>query len=224
MTIGYILLFGSMLLYLALVGWAMPQGLLRERYARIQSGDRGVRRCLFMGKRCTVYEMARKSRKYIKKYLLCQESEYKTLRCHLAPGVRYVEYDAVLFNRYHKIFDVIRVKESPSSVYTASVRLPDETAYISLRLRRVNKTELDTAPLLGVPRGKMVLYAFLVCLLTLLQALVLKVACAYAFGGVFREDFIFSVEGTLYGAGLALALALLGLAFALIPLRVRSKK
>ncbi len=224
MMIGYILLFGSMALFLATLGFLMPATLLRVKYANVQTGDRGLRRCVFKGKRCVLYEVAKAQRKYVRRYILWQEKGYKLLKCHAASDVRFLEYDVVVYNRYDKIIDVLRARENLVSVYTRPMQLPDETAYISLRLRRVNKATLDTAALVSIPRRRIVLFALLALLLIAVESFVVKVGCAYAFGGVFREDFVASTEGTLIGIGATLAVALIAFLFALIPLRVRSKK
>ena len=130
----------------------------------------------------------------------------------------------VLFNRYDEITGVLHVKENLTSLYTRSVQLPDDTAYISLVLRRANKESFDRKPLMLLSRGKILLFALLTLLLTAAEGFVIKVGCAYAFGGVFREDYISSLEGTLWGLGAALAVALVGLLFALVPIRHRAKK
>ena len=67
-------------------------------------------------------------------------------------------------------------------------------------------------------------FVFFSLLLTAVEAFVIKVGCAFAFGGVFREDFVASLEGTLWGCGAALILALVGLFFALNRLKRRAKK
>ncbi len=224
MLIGYILLFGSMGLFFVTLGWLLPRWLLRVKYANVKTADRGLRRCLFKGKRCVVYEVSRAQRKYVRRYALCQEKGYKTLKCHVASSVTFLEYDVVLFNRYDEITGVLHVKENLTSLYTRSVQLPDDTAYISLVLRRANKESFERKPLMLLSRGKILLFALLTLLLTAAEGFVIKVGCAYAFGGVFREDYISSLEGTLWGLGAALAVALVGLLFALVPIRHRAKK
>lgn len=224
MLIGYILLFGSMALFFVTLGWFLPRWLLRTKYADIKTSDRGMRRCLFKGKRCIVYDVSRAQRKYVRRYILCQEKGYKTLRCHAVSAVTYLDYDVVLFNRYDKIIGVIHVKENLTSGFTRSVQLPDDTAYISLELRRVNKEFLGKKQIVSISRKKMLVFALLALLLAAGESFVIKVGCAYAFGGVYREDFISSMDGTVWGVGAALSVALLGLLFALVPIRRRTKK
>jgi hypothetical protein len=168
--------------------------------------------------------VSRAQRKYVRRYILCQEKGYKTLKCHAASAVTYLEYDVVLFNRYDKITGVLHVKENLTSTYTRSVQLPNDTAYISLVLRRVNKEVFEKKQIASIPRGRVVAFAGLTLLLTAAEGFVIKVGSAYAFGGVFREDFIASHDGTLWGIGTALTVALLGLLFALLPIRRRARK
>jgi len=224
MIIGYILLFGSMLLFLAMLGFILPGTLLRVRYADVQTSDRGLRRFLFKGKRCVLYEVAQAQRKYVSRYLIWQENGYKLVKCQVASDIRFLEYDIVVYDRYKRIIDVIRTRENLLSVYTRPVELPNETAYISLRLRKVDKKTLDTAALISISRQRMVGYATLACLLALIEGFVIKVGAAYAFGDVFREAFIYSGKGTLISLGITFGVAMIASFFTLIPLWIRSRK
>ena len=142
MFIGVALFTISMLLYIAAMGWGLPRLFLRTKYRPVMLHARGLRRCLYNGKRCVVYERGMNWRRYITRYLLCQGEDCKLLKCQVVPAVRFMEYDVVLFNRYNRIFDVMSVREALNSPYTQLLRLPDETAYVSIQLRRVNKTTL----------------------------------------------------------------------------------
>ena len=224
MYIGFALLTVSMLLYVAAIGWGLPGLLLRTKYRSVQLHARGLRRCLYNGKRCVVYERSMNWRRYITRYLICQGEGCKYLKCKVSPSVRALEYDVVLFDRYNCIFDVINVKETLNSPYTSFLRLPDATSYVSLQLRRVNKTQLSNEKQLAyIPRLRIVWFVVLAFLMTLVEAVAIMASCAHAFGGVFREDFVSSIERMLIGVGVACVVALIGLLIVAISYRRHSR-
>ena len=199
MIVGFALLFISMLLYFTVMGWGLPRLFLRTSYTTVKLNARGLRRCLFNGKRCVVYERGMNQRRYINRYLLCQEDGYKVLQCRVSPEVRYMDYDVTLYDRYDNVIDVVNVKEELSSEYTGRVQLPDNTAYVNIVLRKVNKTVLFKKRLAGIPRKKIAAFLLLAFLATLLESVVVMVSTAYAFGHVYREDFMSSPQNLIVG-------------------------
>ena len=211
MLIGYILLFTSMFLYFVVMGWGLPCLLLRTQYRPIRLNARGLRRCLFNGKRCVVYERGINQRLHVSRYLLCQEDGYKVLQCKVSPNVRYLDYDVMVYDRYDNVVDVINVKEDVISQYTRRLQLPDETAYVNIVLRKVNKSVLFKKRLAYIPRGKITAFISLAFLFTLLESVVVMVSTAYAFGGVFREDYMSSPLRMAFGFGVSGVVGLLAI-------------
>lgn len=209
--LGYSLLFTSMFLFFVVMGWGLPGLLLRTHYRQIKLNARGMRRCLFNGKRCVVYERGINQRRHISRYLLCQEDGYKVLQCKVSPNVRYLEYDVMLYDRYDNTVDVINVKEDVVSQYTRRLQLPDETAYVNVVLRKVNKSVLFKKRLAYIPRGRIAAFISLAFLLTLLESVVVMTSTAYAFGGVFREDYMSSPMRMLFGFGVCAAVGALAI-------------
>ena len=223
MFIGYALLIASMLLYFATVGGILPQWLLRPQYAAVHLDARGLRRCLYNGKRCVVYERCVNQRRYISRYLLCQGEGCKLFQCQVTASVRSMVYDVVLFDRYDHVFDVMHVKEDFASPYSKMLSLPDETSYVSIRLRKVNKTAMEVKPMTFLPRNSIFVFSLCTFLLSLVEGLVIMTGCAYAFGGVFREDFLKSPENILIGIGVSLGTVLIGLIVVSVAVRRRMK-
>ena len=224
MTIGILLLAASVALFLYLTVIWLPNKFLCVKYLISAPEGRGMRRCIFNGKRCVLYEAARRTRRYIRQYLLTEEGGLKLLLCKTNGNVAYLEYDVVLFDRYNKVFRIVNVKESiPSGDYTKPLQLPSETAYVSLVLRRVNGTVIPGRRLTRLPVGQIFSYVLLTLFLSLLQAFAVMVSCAYMFGGVFRESFIRTPEAIFTSLVLALVMALVGLLPAVVTARKRSK-
>ncbi len=212
MAIGIVLLVASMTLFLYLTVILLPHKFLCVKYLISAPEGRGVRRCIFNGKHCVLYEAARHTRRYIRQYLLTEEDGAKLLLCKTNGNVVYLEYDVVLFDRYNKVFRILNIKESiPEGDYTKPVQLPIETAYVSLVLRRVNRTAISKRRLSRVPAGRIFSYILLTVLIALLQAFALNVSCAYIFGGVFRESFIRKPEAIFMSLALSLIIAVVGM-------------
>lgn len=223
MVIAFVLLAISMLLYFTAMGWGLPSLFLRTTYEPVQLHARGMRRCLFNGRPCVVYERSLNWRRHISRYLLYQSEGCKLLKCQVTAAVRYLEYDVVLFNRYNRIFDVIRVKEKLTSSYTRLLTLPDETAYVALRPCRVNKSHIPYKPIAHIPRLRVVFFTISAFLVTLFEGVMIVICSTYALGGVHREDFLLSEEHILISLIVAAAVALLGSLVVLVGLHRHRK-
>ena len=225
MAIGYVLLISSVVLFLLVMVIALPKALLKVKYSIKEPDDVGVKRCFYNGKRCVVYEGGKEISRYIEKYLLVEGKSCKVLRCKVARKIAYLNYDIVIFNRYDQIIDVVNVKENlVKGGYTRRVELSDETAYVRLVIREVDDTIIKRKSIAYIPAGNVMLYGFLASVLTVIEIFVLKIACAYAFGGVFREVFIRSTNGTLITLLIAFIIgivALISVAFGVKKYRKR---
>lgn len=210
-AIGLAVLIVSVIVYIALMTMVLPKGILKVDYKVKEPVDRGSYKCLFKGKNCIVYNSCKDNRRYIKQYILLQEEGYKSLKCKLAPLVDYLDYDVVVFNRYNKPFGVINVKEDILGFeLTRSTRLPDETSYVRIVIRRVNKQTLTKKPLVKIKGGSIFGFGFVVALMTALEAFIVRACCSYSFGGLFRESFISSEHGFIFIGALALVTGILG--------------
>jgi len=212
MTIGIVLLIGSVFSFILLMTYILPKLFLKVSYTVSEPVDIGIKRCFYKGKRCVVYEGGSEIRKYIKKYLLLQGKGHKILRCKMTHPIGYIDYDIVVFDRYDKVHSVINVKESlVNSEYTRRVELPDEASYVRLVIRKVNDTVITKEPIAFIPRARINWYMIFAILVTALETFVLKVSCAYAFGGVFRESFVRSSKGLVVSLLFAIVTGIIAL-------------
>ena len=221
MWIGYALLVANMLFYFVTVGFCLPRLLLRPQYKPASLDARGLRRCFFRGQRCVVYERCINQRRHVTRYLLCQGEGCKLFKCQVTPGVKSIEYDLVLFDRYNKIFDVLHVKEKPISLYSKTLALPDRTSYVALRLRHVNKQAFPSKAIAAVKKGRVFLFFLCAMVLSVVHSGIVMVGCGYAFGGVFREDFAQSSEDMIAGIGIAAVAVLVGMLLMIRSVRRR---
>lgn len=224
MELGIILLVASMAAFLVLLILILPKLLLRVKFTVTEPADRGIKRCFYNGKRCVVYESGKQINKYIKNYLLLEGDNCKILRCKTSNKVKYLDYDVVIFDRYDKVRGVINVKEKMvNGSFTRRVELPEETSYVRIVLRKVNDfifKQKKKKPIAYIPKGKIALYTLCAAAITAFEVFVLKVSCAYAFGGVFRESFIRSG----YGIGIGIFLAIVTGIIAVVTVTVSIKR
>lgn len=210
-AVGIIVLVVSVIIFIALMTLVLPKKILKVVYNISEPVDRGATKCLFDGKHCMVYNSSKENKLYIKQYLLLQEDGYKSLKCKLTPMVDYLDYDIVLFNRYNKVFKIINVKEDILGFeLTRSVRLPDETSYVRIVIRKVNRLTLFKKPLVKIKGGSIFGFGFVAMLLTAVEAFIVRACCSYSFGGLFRESFIASDKGIIFIGILAVVTGIIG--------------
>ena len=224
-AIGLGVLIGSVILFVALMTIILPKALLKVSYGVDKPRDRGSKRCLFNGKHCIVYTSTKENKPFIKQYTLIQEDGHKSLVCKLTPVVEYLDYDIVLFNRYNKVFKVMNVKEDIiGGELTRTTVLPDETAYICIIVRKVNRTSLKKKPTVKIKGKSIAIFSILAMLFTAIEGFVVRACCSYAFGGVFRESFISSMDGIIFIAVLAVLTGIIAAMSVSLSARKRAKK
>ncbi len=224
-AVGIMLLVASVLLFVILMTVVLPRMVLKASCKIKDPQGRGTRRVIYKGQRCVVYEASNKIHKYIKQYLLLKEPEGKILKCKTSGEYSYLDYDVVVFNRYNEVIKVINVKENiPEGDFTRKTPLPDDTSYVNIVVRRADNKVVSTEPIMSVSGKRVLLYSLFALLLTLAEMFVLKVSCAYAFGGVFRESFIRSIDGAIAGSVLAILIGIASMIIVFATVSSRSKR
>ena len=223
--IGLSVLIASVVLYMVLLTMVLPKKMIKAVYPINTPADRGVSRCTFEGKLCNVYASSKENKPYIKQYLLLREQDHKILRCNVAPGVEYIDYDIILFDRYDKVLGVMNVKEDIlGKDVTRSTRLPKETSYIRIVVRQVNRTKRKVQKTFKVKGSGIFKYFLVTVLFTAVEAFVVRACCSYAFGDVYRESFLASRYGFLVIGVFALCVGLFGAFSASIGAGRQSRK
>lgn len=225
MTIGIIAMTVSVILFMTLMTFVLPKWILKATYKVGGANDRGVKKCLYKGKHCMVYDSSKENKPIIRQYLLLQEEGYKTLKCKVTPNVKYLDYDVVLYNRYNQPFKVVNVKEDiVGEQTTRSARLDDEASYIRIIIKRVNKTVMKRKPVMRIGGGRVFLFSLLAVALTAVEAFTIRACYSYSFGSVYRQSFISSTEGLLTIGAVALTAGLLGALCVLLRASKRARK
>ena len=122
-----------------LIAFYLPRLIMKPIPCGRRMRDRGIKKYAYEGGRAVIYMPEIPARKYVKQYMLCTEGGAKYLRCYVNGRVRYIEYDVYVFNSKNKLIDIIGVKELLSGGdTTGAVKLPFDTAYVSLILRNAD--------------------------------------------------------------------------------------
>lgn len=222
--IGIVLMIASVFLFVVAMAVLLPKTLLRIKCSVTEPEARGIRKALYNGKRCIVYRAGEEVHRYVKQYLIYAENGKKVLRCKTNGSLKYIDYDIVLFDKYDEAFKVVNVKEEiVKGDLTRRVELPDRTSYVSLVIRAADSQVFDKPPAFNVTIASIAIYSAACFLMTLLETFILKVSCAFAFGGVFRESFIQSSASTVVNVCLSLLTGLIALGSIVYSVKFKGK-
>lgn len=225
MTAGIIMLVASIALFLFLMVMVLPKMLLRVQYSVGVIEDRGLKKYIYKGNNCILYECGSSVCDHIKQYLIIDEGKCKVLRCKLAHSMKYLNYDIVVFDKYNKIRKIINVKELISdSDFARRVELPKYTSHIKLVLRQVDSMTMKVKKLAFIPGKRIFLYGLSAFLTTALAGFMVKVSCAYTFGGVFRESFIRTTDLIALDLLIAMVIGLISLIIVAFNIRSYSRR
>ena len=224
--IWWLLLIGSILVFLVVEIFVLPKYLLESKYSIGQTSDRGIKKYktskdgLYM-----VYEPNLLVRKFISQYLIASIGNKKILKCQVKNGINYLNYDVVLFNANGKVFKVLAVQNYiEEGIYTDEIELPSETAYVTLVLNEANSKKFPKITCAKISAAKIVLYCVITCVLAMATAFCMNLSLSYIFGGVFRESYASSVMENVLVLGVALVAAVIGAITMSAVLIVKNKK
>ena len=212
------------LLYIGVIAFWLPKVFLQNKFKMKTVNDRGIRKYKSDNDSIGIlYEPEVGTRKYIKQYAISFDGKEKLLKCMLADDIDYIEYDVASFNRHGKIINVLNVKDVVERAgFTRSVILPKETSHVSLIISKVDDFELDVPVKLLISKGKMIAYALITVLLSVVTAFAIKTGIAFALGGVFRESFMMSAGGHIWTLVFSLLLSVAGAVFVMIALAMKN--
>ncbi len=184
-------------------------------------GDRGVRKLTFPEGRAIVYEPALAYRRYLRRYALIKRDGCTYIQCRVHDAIRHIRYDVASFDKRGRLLDVLSVSECVTEAgQTQPVRLPRETAYAAVTLRKADAMYENREGFLGYSRVGMGVYAGLTVATTVAAALILR-HCLHEIMSTIPLDYYLRVEGVKFseirvtelGATLAVSI-LMGLAIA----------
>lgn len=215
-AVWIILLAGTVIAFLFLQTVLFPKLFFRVRFAALEPTGRGVRVIEEQDGRTIVYDGDLSVRKYLPQYLISERGGKKQIVCRVGEGVRYLEYDVAVHDKFNTVTDVLHVREVLSAPgYTSAVDLPEETAFVSLRLNAVDGRQFSARMTGRIPGRNLFLYAVFCLVLNILAVFSARACIANLFGGIYGEAFLYSAESV--GIAFAVAVGMLLLELLLIP-------
>lgn len=164
----------NFLLYVFLVSQVYPKLFLRVSWSKSDIKDRGIKKYAFDGGRAILYEPSISCRKYIKQYILSVNDGKKYLKCLIDERIESIRYEAAVFDANDRFVRLIEVCEPIKSEGDSSaVLLPPETAFVSLNVREINGTTVDTGKMLSLQFYKVMCFGLLTVITSVLQCLYL---------------------------------------------------
>ena len=223
MGIWIIALIAIIVAFLTIAAFVLPKFFLHNKCAVKKSADRGIKRTVDRDGESVLYEPSPRVKKYIKQYVLtCRDGE-KSIVCKMNRRTKYADYDIVVFNSANVVKCILNVKEAvPANGYSHVVKLPDDTAYVSLNLNEANDKTFDSKVLSRVSAGRILLFVLISAILIALTVMGIRVCCAYLFGGLFREGLIYENESILYTGIIGAAVAAVDLVITLTAVLVKN--
>ena len=188
---GWILtLIASVALYVFLMTYLFPQMLLKTGLVIQVSKDRGIKNVKETTGRTIVYQPAMAYRKFVPQYLLSERNGKKVFLCKVAPTVKYLDYDVIMYNGVNQVCKVVNAKELIVNGYTEELSVDSDVAYVSLVVNGVNDSAVTEKKRKPITKKKIAWYLGSCAITTILEILLIKLCCSAVFGGVFRETFM----------------------------------
>ena len=172
-----IVLIISLALYLKLFSSLIPGAIMRLSCKGETTRDRGLKKYVYEGGRCVVYEPDVNVRKYVKKYSLYTENGYKYLQCKISDRIRYIKYDVYAFDNKGKLLDIVTVNDyvEVGDEFSSAVAIPPETSYVRFVLRKIDSKYVSNKVLVGYTPSRYAICGVVVGLATAIETAIVYI-------------------------------------------------
>ncbi len=165
----------SLSLYVALVSKILPLFLLKANYNVQDMGDRGLEKYVFEGGRAITYKPYGETGKYIKQYILSVNDGDKYIKCKFDKRILSIKYDVVALDSGNNEIDTIQISvPKVSSGDAAAAILPENTAYVCVVVKEVNRFIVPGSPKMHYSIWRVVTFAAVTAVLTVVEYLTLR--------------------------------------------------
>lgn len=222
-TLVYIWLFGSILVYIALVAVLLTNIFLRLSNPISKPTDRGVNKFVDGTNRGIRYETYPTIRKYIPEYVLMKRDGKKVFIGKINPGIQFINFDIVLFDVDNKIINTLNVKElvDDGAEYLKDVYLPSQTAYVSVILNSVNAKTINTVSL-GVKVPNLIAFSIITFILSVVEAFGVERCMAKLLAGKYMDYYYGTVGYWIIPFVIGIVVTLLSFLAVYLLLRLKS--
>ena len=165
----------SLSLYVALVSKILPLLLLKAQYQVKDMGDRGLKKYTFEGGRAITFKPFGEVGKYIKQYILSENDGDKYIKCRFDERILSIKYDVVALDSCDREISTIQVSvPKVSSGEAAAVILPENTSYVCLVVKEVNRFVVPDGPKMRYPLWRVITFASVTAVLTVIEYLTIR--------------------------------------------------
>lgn len=212
-VLGAILVVLSIILYVFITAYLLPRIFIRPCYRSDNICDRGVKKYLFENGRAIVYEPKQSVREYVNQYILSDNSGKRYLQCKLGDSIKKITYRILTFDAYDKALGAFEVTESSiKEQFTQSVKLPYDTAYVSIEIKSINGKKVIGESDIKYSAVKAGGFTALTMFVTVVEAWVIRKFVSFIFG-----SFLYYTDQTVVGAVDALAIpAIVGIVLSVL--------
>ncbi len=219
--IWYIVLSIILILFVALHVVILPAKLLRLQY-RAQMNDRGLKNINEVDGHSIIYAPDSCYRKYLRHYALSKRNGELNLICDFANDVQYADFDVSIYDGKGQVIKVFQVKQIVEDGVSEPILLPENTAYVSVKLNHANNEKFAWKRISGVSNGSLVLFLLISSFLELAVLFLLKVCFSYLFGGIFGESFLVDASGNIFTIIVGLIVIVLNNLVTILVIKIRN--
>ncbi|MDE6397927.1 MAG: hypothetical protein K2L51_01250 [Clostridiales bacterium] len=169
-----ILCYVSAGLFVAVTAVMFALHLLKNRYYRDFHEDELIKRERTDNSRNALYFTHGETRKYIKKYVLCQTVYDKFLVCNFAAKIDTITYFVLQYNRRKRPVAALRIEENVSGEESKVIALDRRCAYVNVVAGTVDGVTINTDVIRPLAVAKIRLHAFLKSMALFLGLFVLR--------------------------------------------------
>ena len=197
----------GMLLFIFASACVLPKIFLRPDKVNAEPRSRGIKKYSFDNGRAIVYEPQIKIRKYLRQYILSENSGDKFIKCKLDTRVTSMRYTVIPIDANEKMLDIIDVEEMITDAgYTKAVILPSKTSYVNLILKEVNGITVADRDKVIFSKASVLTYIACSAILSAIISLVIKKATMVLWDSLVNLPFLYRQPNDfvplIIGAGL----------------------
>lgn len=171
-----------------------------------------------------IYASSKLNATYLKKYIVNKDGSDKILICNYTKPFRVIEYFVFVYNKNHKLKDVLQVKERETTTTSRVIGLPANAYDVNIVIKQVDGIALNSEIIKPMQNKKIVLNAFLISLAIFLSFFVLRQAILYIGFLAYSTYFLLESPLNIMTMAVILFLSLLNFVLIYVSLRRRNKK
>ncbi|MGN0818142.1 MAG: hypothetical protein ACI4L9_04150 [Candidatus Coproplasma sp.] len=203
----------------------LPKIFLRVRFDIKSPIGRGVKVTQDADGRKILYRADANFSKFLNGYVISEIDERKQVVCKVDDNLKYIDYDAVVFDNSNRVCKVMNVKELITEQgYTKPVELPENTAYALIYLNQADGRKFKNDFIRRMHGWWWLLYLLAGVPVDILSVFTIRLCLAKCFGGLFGEIFLTSASSNIIAAIVCAAIFVLNAIVSMLVIKSRYGK